>query len=444
MSTTPTAPAPIDAREIDLDPAAERGLADAGLSYRRIAADSDAFAGFLTAVDRGFLSDRATDEQRDFSRASIADRRLVGVYDGAALEAEVPVATTDSWVTELTTSPGRTVPAWAISAVTVSPTHRRRGIAGHLIGGELRAAACAGVAIAALTVSEATIYARWGFGPATAAASWKIAARRARWIGPVPTGRIDFLAPDEIPGALGRVHERVRRAQPGEVAAWPGLWRRMAGARPGDEGARGTRAVAYRDADGVERGVLVYGIEGREGFDDAEFGIRILLSDGDDAYAALWRFALEHDLIGTVSVSLRAVEEPVRAMIADPRAATVTVTDHEWLRVLDVPGALSSRAYAAPLDVVLDVADPLGLADGRYAVRVGDDGEAVVRRLADDETPATAVLAVPVGALGSILLGGVSPATLRSAGVVAGSPEAVAALAAAFAPAATPRLGIWY
>ena len=55
---------------------------------------------------------------------------------------------------------------WAISMVTVAATHRRRGIARGLLEGELRAAASAGVPMAGLTVTEATIYGRYGFGPA--------------------------------------------------------------------------------------------------------------------------------------------------------------------------------------------------------------------------------------------------------------------------------------
>ncbi|MGU7753863.1 GNAT family N-acetyltransferase, partial [Klebsiella pneumoniae] len=76
------------------------------------------------------------------------------------------MATVDSWVSELTVSPGRTIPLWSISAVTVAPTHRRRGIATAMLTGELRAAAAAGYALAGLTVTEATIYGRWGFSPA--------------------------------------------------------------------------------------------------------------------------------------------------------------------------------------------------------------------------------------------------------------------------------------
>ena len=51
----------------------------------------------------------------------------------------------NSWVTPMTVQGGAHVPMWAISAVTVAATHRRRGIARNLLEGELRAAAQPGL-----------------------------------------------------------------------------------------------------------------------------------------------------------------------------------------------------------------------------------------------------------------------------------------------------------
>jgi predicted acetyltransferase len=54
--------------------------------------------------------------------------------------------------------------------------------------GELRTAAELGVPIAALTVSESTIYGRFGFASAAQAAHWEIDTRHVRWAGPTPAG----------------------------------------------------------------------------------------------------------------------------------------------------------------------------------------------------------------------------------------------------------------
>ena len=89
-----------------------------------------------------------------------------------------------------------------ITDVTTSPAHRRRGLVRSADGGLPRPTRpTPDVPLAALTVSEATIYGRWGFGAATftqesrstpdrgsgcatsptpAASSWSTRARRGR------------------------------------------------------------------------------------------------------------------------------------------------------------------------------------------------------------------------------------------------------------------------
>ena len=191
---------------------ADRGafdtLAASGLDYRVIdTSDPGVFDPYLQAEMRGFLSSEQSDDQLAGMREGLAFRRFIGVYDAASAEGAQPVGTVCSWVTDVTLPGGRGIPMWAISGVTVAPTHRRKGIARAMLEGELRTAAADGVAIAGLTVSEATIYGRFGFAPATFATEWSIDTRRALWIGPRPEGRLDFVsretARDEL-AALAR------------------------------------------------------------------------------------------------------------------------------------------------------------------------------------------------------------------------------------------------
>ncbi|RCL88047.1 MAG: GNAT family N-acetyltransferase, partial [Microbacterium sp.] len=147
---------------------------------------------WLSAVARGFLEDEPVEVRREAFVGHTAHRRKLGVYDATCPQPEIPVATFASWPTELTV-PGGTVQASAISSVTVAPTHRRRGILRSVMAGELRTAASLGLPVAALTVSESTIYGRFGFGAAAAAANWEIRTRRAGWIGPEAPGRVDFV-----------------------------------------------------------------------------------------------------------------------------------------------------------------------------------------------------------------------------------------------------------
>ncbi|HEX5858692.1 MAG TPA: GNAT family N-acetyltransferase [Microbacterium sp.] len=433
---------------------ADRGsletLAAGGLDYRVIdTADAAVFDPYLQAEMRGFLSGEQSDEQLAGMREGLAFRRFIGVYDAGSFETAQPVGTVNSWVTDVTLPGGRGIPMWAISGVTVAPTHRRKGIARSMLEGELRTAAAEGVAIAGLTVSEATIYGRFGFAPATFATDWSIDTRRALWIGPRPDGRLDFMSREAARDELAALHDRVRPSRPGEIQAWPALWRRMTGLAPGQEGGKKLRAVRYADAEGVTRGVVVYAIgEERDDFSKHELTISILLSETPDAYAALWRFVLEHDLVSVVKASLLSVDEPLRWMIADQRAATLGTSEHGWLRIIDVPAVLEARSYATAGDFVLRVTDPLGLAEGTWRLTIDDAGTGraaavdAARGASSERRAPDATLTA--GALAAIVLGGVRAETLRTAGLVTGDQQSVAALDRSFAAAQTPHLGLWY
>ncbi|MCK5930051.1 MAG: GNAT family N-acetyltransferase, partial [Nocardioides sp.] len=78
-----------------------------------------------------------------------------------------PVATFSSWDQEINVGGASLLPLRMITDVTVAPTHRRRGLLTKLMSEDLAEAAAEGVPVAALTVSEGSIYGRFGFGPAT-------------------------------------------------------------------------------------------------------------------------------------------------------------------------------------------------------------------------------------------------------------------------------------
>ena len=79
------------------------------------------------------------------------------------------MATYASFPGTLNIGGGNLMPVHQITSVTVSPTHRRRGLLRRMITEDLALAREAGMVFAALTASEATIYGRFGFGRATAA-----------------------------------------------------------------------------------------------------------------------------------------------------------------------------------------------------------------------------------------------------------------------------------
>ncbi|MDD7929454.1 GNAT family N-acetyltransferase [Microbacterium thalli] len=428
-------------QQTEVDEQSRTRLAAHDLSYRTVAADSDAFAGWIQAVARGFQDGERSAEQVAAAGTRNAGRRLTGVFDESGPSPDLAVGTIASWASELTV-PGATVAAGAISAVTVAQTHRRRGIARALLEGELRSIAAAGMPLAMLTVTESTLYGRYGFASAADAAIIDIDTRRVRWSGPTPSGRIDFVGRETARDAVVDLHERTRGRTPGDVALPPGHADRYTGTDPDAKDGGNIRCVQYRDAEGVVRGVLTYTLTPHER--DIVHGtakVTILLAETDEAYAALWRFLLELDLVAHVHAELCSTDEPVLWMIGDRRAAAVSVFDHQYVRVLDVPTALAARRYSAAGTVMLRVSDPLGLAAGEYLLTVDDAGVASVTTGSSDAAAAT-TLELSVVELAALYLGGVSPVALARAGrITCADPEAIGRM---FRSPVTPRLGLWY
>lgn len=430
----------IDSRDIPADPESTERLAAGSLNYRVVdGSDATRAELFQRATTRGFLGAEPSAEELAFGQQTFDARRNTGVYETPAADT-MPVATIDSWVTPVTLPGGGELPMWAISGVTVSATHRRRGIARALLEGELRSAVSAGVPIAGLTVSEATIYGRYGFGSALPMARFAVDTRRAGWAGPSVDGRVEYVDREGLATALGAVHDRARSARSGQIPGWPSRWTGIAGLAPGNTDGAKVRGIRFLDRDGELRGAMAFTLNERSGSFRFALDVRLLVAETPEAKAALWRFALQHDLVDEVTADLRPLDDALPWLVRDPRGVTQTVHDHGWLRILDITTALTARTYSAPLDAVIRVSDPLGFTAGDWRLRVDARGAATVD--AADGRQADAEL--DVSALSILFAGGVRAASLHGAGRIAADRDVVEALDRAFAAFPTPALDIWY
>jgi predicted acetyltransferase len=121
---------------------------------------------------------------------------------------------------------------------------------------------------------------------------------------------------------------------------------------------------------------------------------------------------LDVDLVKTVSVWHRPVDEPLRHMLADARRLqTKALCDNQWVRVVDVPAALAARRYQADGRLVFEVADEFCPWNaGRYALEGGPDGASCA------PTSDTPDLSLTSTELGALYFGGTLPSTLAHAG----------------------------
>lgn len=426
-----------NARNVPLDQPAHEKLAAQGLDYRLVREDE--LGDYLRGKQRGFLGPEPTDESIDNERAALGNRRLVGVYDESAVQ-PLPVATVMSWETPLTIPAGQ-IPMWAITGVTVAATHRRRGIARNMLEGELRAAKSAGFALAGLTVTEATIYGRYGFMPAAPVQGYSVDVRRAGWGSYEPTARVLFVDRAQLAQDLAELHESTRGARIGDIAGWDRRWHQIAGLVPDAEKPGQIRGVRAVDAEGRLVGAMAFTIA--DGADHASHVFRIghLVTATPDARAALWRFALSYDLVGTVTAELQPLDEALPWLVNDRRAITQTVRDHGWIRILDVPEALARRPLAGPVGARVRVTDPLGLAAGEWTLlHVGGNGLQVAPMGEGERVDVT----MDIGALSAAYLGAVRLEELAAVGRVRGDLAKIGELSDALRTDRSPHLSIWY
>ena len=402
--------------------------------------DETSFAEWIRADFRGFHERLPSDEKLAEARNRNSMHRLVAVYDDT-IPNPSPVGTVATWSTGLTMPGTALVNAWAISSVTVAPTHRRRGIATALLEGELRTAHALGIPLAILTVSESVIYGRWGFGPATFATSWLIDTKRAQWSGGDTPGRLSFTDPDSYRKTAKQVLKTIMLARAGEIEVEidPGAAEELIGPHKGDDNAGLHRLVRYDSPEGEPEGFVHYSVEERSDFTQHRAEVHYLAATTDRALRALWRFVLELDLVTEVRATLRAVDEPLPELVSDIRGARVTaVEDHLWVRILDVPAALTARRYESDGEVVVEVTDTQEIANGRFRLTVVA-GTATVEPTTD-----RADIELPVSSLGSILLGHPLARNLALSGKLAGDPAAVATVDRLFRTTVPPRLSIWF
>ncbi|MDI5963652.1 GNAT family N-acetyltransferase [Streptomyces sp. SL54] len=374
---------------------------------------------FVAGVNRGFLrSGPYTDEQAlDAARNMLIEpERTLAAFDGRRI-----VGTFRSIPREMTVPGGATLPASGVTGVTVTATHRRRGLLTRMMDIELAAAVGRGEPVAILIAAEYRIYGRYGFGPAAGTTQWSVDIARARTPAPRPAdgSRIDLVTPAEVRAVGPELFDRVRRATPGANARTETWWRSFTGDLPDPGGTwREPFFAVYRDASGRVDGLLTYTVD-----DSAWAGKMpdntLTVDRGDfatpQAETALWRYALSMDWLWRLRTGLRACDDVLPLLLGDPRAATVdSQTDYMWLRVLDVPTTLAARTYNTTGSLVLRLRDPAGYADGTFRLDASPEpGGSTATATTED-----ADLAMDIAELGTLYLGDESAVRLAALGRV--------------------------
>jgi predicted acetyltransferase len=301
---------------------------------------------------------------------------------------------------------------------------------------ELRAR---GEFLAVLLSTEAPIYGRFGYGPATSMQRLTVSRHRAafapaRDAGSLPdTGSIELRQRAECGEILEQVYDRYRRTQPGELSRPHRWWALRAGQPPITPAPR--HVAVHRDSNAVPDGYASYSLD-----ESGTLTIDETITTDDTVFTALARFLLGHDLVTRVVFKHFPPGNPLRRQLADFRAGELSGdTDWLWVRLLDVPRALTARGWFTDGELVLDVDDPFLGERGRYRLTVRDSHAECVPT---DREPD---LVLDVRDLGSVYLGGTAPSTLVRAGHIrAHHPDAAALADALFRTEREPHCLHWF
>ncbi|MFD7862130.1 GNAT family N-acetyltransferase [Streptomyces sp. NPDC057682] len=413
--------------------------------------DLEVFVDTVHTAFGRFPETPVTDDGRWWSALEMERALFAVAPDGR------PVGTAAAYSFELTL-PGRIpVPVAGVTAVGVVPSHRRQGVLGAMMRHQLTEVRARGEYLSVLLASEAPIYGRFGYGPATSTARLTVPRDRAAFavargrgtgagggaetgtdVGAGPGtgadgGSVEVLRRAECGEILEAVYDRYRRAQPGALSRPPRWWARGAGQPPVSPAPR--YVAVHRDADGVPDGYASYSLG-----EENTLTVDETVATDDAVFTALARCVLGHDLVSRIVFRHVPPEHPLRWQLADVRAGEVGgQTDWLWVRLLDVPRALTARGWFADGEIVLDVDDPFLGERARHLLTVRDGKAECVPTDRDPD------LSLDVRDLGSVYLGGTRPSTLVRAGhITAHHPGAAALADTLFATEEPPHCLHWF
>jgi predicted acetyltransferase len=387
------------------------------------------FAEFHAAISRGFQEAPRT-ETLELDREIFDHDRMFGFKVGRRW-----VSTCGDFSRRLVVPGGAEVPTAGVTVVTVHPPFRRRGLLTRMMRYQLEEVARRGEPLAALWASESLIYGRYGYGPASTRAVLSGTNRRLGFLpGVATTGSVDEVGREEFLRVAPGLHAAMRSERPGTMARDDVVWEfAIFDKEFARGGASEMRYVLHFDEAGDTDGFATYRF--KEDWQEEPAGevrIKEVWAEDPAAYASIWRYLLDLDLARTFRLWSAPADEPLRHLVADARAVKTELTDNLYVRVVDVAAALSARRYAAGVDLVIEVADPI-LPDNTDCWRIVTDGDPAGSTAEVTRVTSRPDVSMGVLELGSIYLGGVALTDLHRAGrVVEHTSGAVAAASTAF------------
>ncbi|WP_017580459.1 GNAT family N-acetyltransferase [Nocardiopsis valliformis] len=354
--------------------------------------------------------------------------QVTGAEDERVIGGERVIGSVNAFSFEMTV-PGGTQAAAGVTGVGVWPTRRRQGILTALMRRQLSDIHRRGEKIAILWASEGTIYGRYGYAPAIDEYGTTLEGTHARLRPDAPRDPalfVELLRASRVRADLERVFATVAAEQSGRLQRSPAFWDRTLRDTP-----------ESRDGKSYLKAAVAYGPDGPVGYalyrtlnkwadanPASEVHVEEMVAAAPEARTALYEHLFSRDLVTRLVFEATAEDDPLQYLIADPHRLVTKYDDSLWLRLVDVPGALAERSYAAPVEVVIEVADRHALwNEGRWRLRADGSGATC------EATSEAADVSLDVSHLGAVYLGANTlTGFLRNGLLIEHTPGAVAAL----------------
>ena len=367
------------------------------------------FADFIKTLRWAFGMQPNEEETKRMASVLEVDRTL-GAFDGKSM---VGTAGVYSFVM---TVPGAELPTAGVTVVGVLPSHRRRGILSALMRRQLDDIRARAEPVAILWASEGAIYGRYGYGLASQHASLDVERGKIRWRTPLPKSwSARLLSEEEAIEQLPAIYERVRVATPGMFVRNDTWWKNHR--LPDPEHDRDGGGPLFRlvmDIEGEPSAYALYRVHSDWGWDGLPHGkVDVLeaIAPTPDATQVLWSYLFDVDLTDRTTAYSNPVDSPLKFMVHDLRRLRMRVMDALWLRIMDVPGALEGRSYAAESRLTFELVDDFCPWNaGTWVLEAGSSGASV------SPTDDKANLRLTAEDLGAVYLGGATVAQLQRAG----------------------------
>jgi predicted acetyltransferase len=367
---------------------------------------------FFAAVVRGFHDDYVAEMWEPHRKVFEFDRSFGFQVDGRWIS-------TCGAYSRILTVPGGSVPAAAVTVVTVQPSYRRRGLLTEMMKHQLLDIHERGAEpIALLWASEAAIYGRYGYGQATPQLHLTGKTKTTAFLPGVDlgTGSVGEVERDEAIPIIKRIHQTLLPDRSGALNRddnwWAVRWHDPQGWR---RGASAYRFALHYDHRGRPDGYVSFRV--KTNWEESESASEVIISELDavagPGRAALWRFVLDLDLVRRFSAGGAPADEPLRYLVHDLRSVKAELGDGTYARLVDVSRALEARRYLTDVDVIIAVEDSLLTHNsGSIRLEAGPDGASVTR------TRRRPDLIMNVRELSAIYLGGTPLAALARAGLI--------------------------